>query len=633
LWSDGAPVNFSSRKAQALLAYLAVNHQRAQSRESLASLLWARTGEERARHNLRQALSKIRQCSDSLLVSSGDCLKLDTAIYESDVARFEELVDSDDTASMRECIDLYEGELLLGLNPRESEYSEWLQMTRIRIRNQACQVAAELGQALFEQGRMGESITAFRDLLAIDPAHEPAHRQLMIMLDRTGNRSDAIRQYQECTEALERELGVEPGVETRQLYAELLGPDSATISDIRYKENTPSLSSGASPPAVAVMPFENLSDSGEAYFADGIAEDLITALSCFNSLVVIARGSSFVFRNSELTDQNIAGELGAQYLVRGSVQRSADRVRINVQLLDADQGVHVWGHRYDREMENVFVLQDEITSTLVSTLAGRVEAARLARARKAPPERLDAHDLLLRGRDHHHRFTAEDCKICIDMFERAIDQDPAYAVAHAWLACGLGQAMVFELDDLPTLVDRCEISAERGLALDENDSECHRVLAQVSMDRGNLKRALQHQQRALFLNPNDDRTVNAMGEMLIFAGQAEEAEQWVRKSMYLNPYHPPRYLTHLMRALFHQGRFEEALEVFDRIDRARKDDFAYCIAAMKQSGDEEGALRVAAMSRQKFIGFDPVEFANSLPFENEEDRQILLKPLLTLKNN
>jgi adenylate cyclase len=148
------------------------------------------------------------------------------------------------------------------------------------------------------------------------------------------------------------------------------------------------------------------------------------------------------------------------------------------------------------------------------------------------------------------------------------------------------------------------------------------------MDRGNLKRALQHQQRALFLNPNDDRIVNAMGEMLIFTGQAEEAEQWVRKSMYLNPYHPPRYLTHLMRAIFHQERFEEALEVFDRIDRARKDDYAYCIAAMKQSGDDAGALRMAAMSRQKFIGFDPVEFANSLPFEHEEDRQILLKPLI-----
>jgi adenylate cyclase len=246
--------------------------------------------------------------------------------------------------------------------------------------------------------------------------------------------------------------------------------------------------------------------------------------------VVIARGSSFAYRDREITEQAIASELGAQYLVRGSIQRADSRVRINVQLLDATAGTNVWGHRYDRELEDVFVLQDEITSTLVSTLAGRVEAARLAQARKAAPERLDAYDFLLRGKDHHHRYTAEDCQLCMEMFERAIDRDPSYALAHAWLACGLGQARVFELDDADKLNDLSQVAAETGLGLDENDSECHRILAQINLDHGNIKRALRHQERSLFLNPNDDRTVCAMGEILAFAGRAEEAEQWVMKS-------------------------------------------------------------------------------------------------------
>jgi TolB-like protein/Tfp pilus assembly protein PilF len=624
-WNDGESVEIASRKAVALLTYLAVEHG-PRSREMLANLLWADTGDDRARHNLRQALSKIRHGCDSLIVASGNDLSLHGSC-ESDVARFEELAGSDDPVELRECLDLYRGELLEGLNPREPEYADWLMMARTRLRDTACRVADRLGHALLELGRIDDAISAFRDLLAVDPAHEPAHRALMLLYAKAGRRSDALRQFQVCGEALQRELGVGPSAQTRTVY-ERLCDEKQRIAAVDSRSVSGSAATHtSSPPAIAVLPFENLSSSEQAYFADGMAEDLITALSCFHSLVVIARGSSYAFRNSDLTDQAIARELGAQYLVRGSVQREGKRVRINVQLLDAANGVQVWGHRYDRDMEDVFVLQDEITSTLVSTLAGRVEAARLVSARRAPPERLDAHDLLLRGKDHHHRFTPEDCKMCIDFFERAIEQDPDYAVAYAWLGCGLGQAMVFGLDDIPTLVDRCESAVEKGLSLDENDSECHRVLAQVNLERGNLKRSLQHQERALFLNPNDDRIVNAMGEVLVFAGRPEEAEQWVRKSMRLNPYHPVRYRTHLVRALFHQRRFDESLEVLDHIDKQRRDDLTYRIAALGRSGESEAAKKTAVQLGDEFPEFDPVRFVEELPFQNEEDRKVLLDPL------
>jgi TolB-like protein/Tfp pilus assembly protein PilF len=624
-WDDGEAVDISSKKALALLTYLAVESG-PRPREVLANLLWGGTGDDRARHNLRQALSKIRHCCDSLIVANGDDLSLDRAC-DSDVARFEELARSKDSDELRECLDLYRGELLEGLNPREPEYADWLMMARAQLRDTACRVADRLGHALIEAGRVDDAINAFRDLLAVDAAHEPAHSALMSLYVKAGRRSDALRQFQACGEALQRELGVEPSAETREIYEGLRKGEQGVATENPRSAADPAVAQASSPPAIAVLPFENLSSSEQAYFADGMAEDLITALSCFHSLVVIARGSSYAFRNSDLTDQAIARELGAQYLVRGSVQREGKRVRINVQLLDAEAGLQVWGHRYDREMEDVFVLQDEITSTLVSTLAGRVEAARLARARKAPAERLDAHDLLLRGKDHHHRFTPEDCEKCIDLFERAVEQDPDYAVAYAWLGCGLGQAMVFELDDNAVLVDRCQSAVEKGLSLDENDSECHRVLAQVNLDRGDLKRSLQHQERALFLNPNDDRIVNAMGEVLVFAGRAEEAEQWVRKSMRLNPYHPIRYWTHLVRALFHQGRFEESLDLLDRIDKQRRDDLTYKIAALERMGESEAAKKTILQLRDEFPEFDPVRFVEELPFQNNEDRDALLEPV------
>jgi TolB-like protein len=387
-WDDGEAVDISSRKALALLTYLAVERG-PRPREVLANLLWGDTGDDRARHNLRQALSKIRHCCDSLIVASGDDLTLDSSCV-ADVERFEALTGSDDPDELRQCLDLYRGELLEGLNPREPEYADWLMMARTRLRDTACRVADRLGHALVESGRIDDAIDAFRDQLNIDSAYEPAHRALMSLYAKTGRRSEALRQFQACAEALQRELGVEPSARTREVYEGLREERQGVVAGDTRPVSDSTVAPASSPPAIAVLPFENLSSSEQAYFADGMAEDLITALSCFHSLVVIARGSSYAFRNSDLTDRDIARELGAQYLVRGSVQRDGKRVRINVQLLDAEAGLQVWGHRYDREMEDVFLLQDEITSTLVSTLAGRVEAARLAWARKAPPERLAA---------------------------------------------------------------------------------------------------------------------------------------------------------------------------------------------------------------------------------------------------
>jgi adenylate cyclase len=310
--------------------------------------------------------------------------------------------------------------------------------------------------------------------------------------------------------------------------------------------------------------------------------------------------------------------------VRGSVQRIAKRVRVNIQLLDGTRGINLWGQRYDRELEDVFQVQDEITATVVSTLAGRVEATQLARARTAPIERLEAYDFLLRGKDHHHRFTAKDCATCIDMFGRAIEKDPTYAVAHAWLACGLGQAMVWGLDEHAKLVDRSQAAAERGLELDENEGECHRILAQVFLTRGDLRRSLHHQEHALFLNPNDDRSVCSMGEILTFAGRPKEAEEWVRRSLRLNPYHPQRYWTHLARALLHLERFDEALSVFGKIGRPRMDDLAYSVVASIRIGERSNIDRTVNALVIAFPGFDAASFVDGLPYERAQDRDLVL---------
>ena len=630
-WSDGEPLDLTGKKIQALVGYLAVEGGRAHPREELATLLWGETGEERARHNLRQALSKIRRGCGDLLVAKDDLLRLDDELCEVDVRDFERLVAGDEPGELERALELYRHDLLTGLVVREPAFDDWLRDARTRLRDRACDALERLAARLADQGRFDEAVALYRRRLAMDPACEPAHRGLMEVFARTGRRSDALRQYQSCAEVLERELGAPPSAETTAVYerirqaAETAAPAPAPAP--AGPAAAPAVAAEPEPPSVAVLPFENLSREEDRYFTDGITEDIITALSRFGSLLVIARESSFNYRDRDLDLQEIGRALGAKYVVRGSVRRAGARVRLNVQLLEASTGKHMWAQRFDREMEDVFELQDEVTETVVSTLAGRVEAARIARARRKPTERLDAYDYVLRGKDYHHRSTPEDCGKAIEMFERALELDSGYAVAHAWLGCGLGQAMHLGLDDAGALLDRAQAEAERARQLDEDESECHRILAQVFILRHDLTRARWHQERALFLNPNDDRSVCAMGTILALAGEPEEAEGWVLKAMRLNPYHPESHWFHLGRALFHAGRDEEALAALRRVTRPRLRERVYRAAASGRLGGGATSKADVESLRSLDPGFDAERFVKTVPYARQRDRDALLEAL------
>ena len=200
-------------------------------------------------------------------------------------------------------------------------------------------------------------------------------------------------------------------------------------------------------------------------------------------------------------------------------------------------------------------------------------------------------------------------------------------MAHAWLACCLGQAIVFQLDEAAKLVDQAQAAAQHGLELDEDEAECHRILAQVFMTRNNMKRSLWHQERALFLNPNDDRSVCSMGEILAFLGKHEEAQGWVEKSMRLNPYHPQRYWSHLAKPLFHLDRFDAALDALEHIQRLRVDDHVYRVAANVRLGNTDATENNIKELREAFPDFEAKSFIASLPYENDHDRRSVLEAL------
>lgn len=331
-------------------------------------------------------------------------------------------------------------------------------------------------------------------------------------------------------------------------------------------------------PSIAVLPFENLSsDSGQDYFSDGITEDLITELSRRRELLVIARDSTFQYKGRPQNVKAVAADLAVRYVLQGSVRRAASRVRITVQLVAAETGRHIWAERYDRELSDIFAMQDEVVRSIVASLPAHVEAADLERAKRKTPANLAAYDYLLRAKDHHHRATAEDNTRALELLESAIALEPEYASAHAWLACVYGQA--FTLGFLPPAnphLARCVHEAETAFALDPDDSEAHRILAEVRLQGRRFDEAWHHHERALALNPNDARIVSQRGEFLSWLGQPEEGIEWIAKAIRLDPSGTERRAVYLGRANFLAGRYREALEAFARCGHA-----TYVVHALK----------------------------------------------------
>ncbi len=375
-------------------------------------------------------------------------------------------------------------------------------------------------------------------------------------------------------------------------------------------------------PSIAVLPFANMSsDPEQEFFADGITEDILTELSRFKELFVISRNSVMGYKGKAINVPQVARELGVRYILEGSVRRAANRVRVTVQLIEAESDRHIWAERYDRQLDDIFDLQDELTRTIVAVLPGRLEVATAERVERKRPENLAAYDCVLAAKLLHHRSKRECNAEALALIEKAIALDPRYAHAHAWRACILGQQWGWGwCDDRTETEGRIVDALETARALDDNDSDVHRILAAVALIYRDLDKAVFHEDRALVLNPNDDLIVVQRGEILTWLGKAQEGITWIRRAMTLNPFHPVRFWGHLGRAHFVARQYGEALEAYRNTvlgDVTGLGIVAGCHAMLDEK--DAAAPRVAEVLKRE-PAFSAAAHVGGLCYAREEDR-------------
>jgi TolB-like protein len=362
-------------------------------------------------------------------------------------------------------------------------------------------------------------------------------------------------------------------------------------------------------PSIAVLPFTNLSGAAEQeYFADGIVEDIITALSRMRWLFVIARNSSFTYKGRAVDVKQVGRELGVRYLLEGSVRKAADRVRITGQLIDVATGAHLWADRFDGGLEDIFDLQDEVTASVVSAMAPKLEQAEIERAKRKPTESLDSYDYLLRGMASVYKWTSNDINDALKLFYQAIERDPDFSMPHGMAAwCYLWRnANGWTADREQEIAETVRL-AERVAELGKDDAVSLAfgglALAYVA---GDLERGEALIDRALMLNPNLMAAWYASGWVKAFLGETEIAIEHVARAMRLSPLDPLMFLMQGVTALAHfvAGHYDEATEWAAKAVREQPN-FLGAMRNVAASGALAGRLDEAKRALARVRRLDP----------------------------
>lgn len=614
----------------ALLAFLALQTDRASPRERLCGLLWPDSGDDQARASLRQAISQIRKAfgdAATVVVSTRDALHIDHSRVDSDVAEFLKRSEAQTIDGLQEGAHLYRGDLLDGIGPVTPEYDRWLEAERGALRSRYSALLLRLADLFEADGNIGSVISTALALLALDPLQEHVHRRLMRCYRAQGRADAALKQFEKLRAVLTTQLGVEPEEPTVDLARQIRRDrhkGARPRQEGRPTEEMPA-DQGKGPagrgvtapgrPSIGVLRFRGVPAGGDAeVLGEGISEDVTIDLSREPDILVVSRQSSFALDEENMTARQIGDQLGIRFYLRGVVRQFGERLRVTAHLVSCETGHEVWAERFDRDLADFFEIQSEIARVVAATAADRVAANVVETSARGRPDNLKSYELVLRGIREVHRFSADGYLAAQGLFEQAIERSPDYGRAHGWLAL----SKLYLRWNIDASIDLSDVTvvAERAVALDPRDPKGHLALAMCSFIDRQFDRAEFHFQSALGANPNDELVLTEYGRFLMYLDRPEDGLRRIREAMRVNPFFPGWFWTIRGRCLHTLGRYEEAAHAFERVRSPPFYIHAYLAACYTMTGRSDAAASARAALYEARPDFDLAAFKAIFPYKN-----------------
>ncbi|WP_170785542.1 tetratricopeptide repeat protein [Ruegeria lacuscaerulensis] len=380
-------------------------------------------------------------------------------------------------------------------------------------------------------------------------------------------------------------------------------------------------------PSVAVLPFASHGDESDNWVAEGLTDDIIMNLSKFRNLFIIARNSSFFFKAQSMPPKDAAQRLNVRYIARGSVRRSASRIRISAELVDASSERTIWAERFDRNIDDIFDILDEVTECIVAATAVMIESHEKQRMIQAIPSDLEAYGSVLQGQHHIFKYTRNDNRKAKNFYQSALERDGGYARAAAALSRTLNIDWRYSWSDDPSKAfEQALTFAQQAIELDPTDARGFGELGYVHLYRKEHDAAIQSYQRALALNPNDADMHSDYADALAHSGDNETAITHLQQAMRLNPYFPDQYLWHLGGAYYNLRRYEDVIETVNKMNNPTEGQ-RMLAASHAQLGNTDMARLIADKHREAHPNFSLSRWAKVLPDRLEDDTQHFVEGL------
>jgi DNA-binding SARP family transcriptional activator/TolB-like protein len=570
LRTNGESIALAGRKDRALLGYLVAHAGVAQARDRLVELIWPDAAEAAGRASLRQSLSTIRKAlgetAGRLITADRDTVTLESVGLVTDLAL---LSSSDESPDERKFLtDFPDGDFLEGLSGISASFDNWRATEQARLNANGERLLLAMANRAEEERRFADAAVFLNRAIVLDPLAEAIYRRLMRIYVAQGRTGAALRQFRALEVLLETELAVSPEKATLDLVREIRArrhsekPMPSTSPEIAGREAPHSLTY----PPVFVAPFVETGDA-EGYFASSFTESVIIALSRFPQTPVLDFKTSYAASAAYDDDAvDMASSVGAGHILSGTIRKSAGRVRVNVRLTETPSGQTTWAQSYDRNFEDIFDVEDELSAHVATAVAGRIEDEDRRRAYRKTPAAMEIIDLIMRGRHELNKYTKAGEEAARQHFEAALDIDPKCVPALAGLAISHLHEFESSFADNPEQnLAKAQRLAEHAIQLDSDNLHARYAFASAAHYRGASDLAIQHCSRALELNPNDYHTLCSQGWFLTFGGKVEEGLACLDKALSLNPFAPNSCLLTAWIGKVIEGDAEGAIQILTSI--------------------------------------------------------------------